>query len=120
MGIEAGSGLDVEELKDFFNVPDGMTLVAYDNDGNELDDDAVIGTGTVLVLYDAEGEVDRVTVVILGDVTGEGKASWEGATLVLEHSISEDVLEGPFLEATKIPGANTWWEITTAILAMMI
>jgi hypothetical protein len=112
-GIIANSLTNVGDLDDLFNLPPGYTLVAYDLAGEELDKDAIIGTGTKLVLYNNGDEIDEITVVIQGDVTGNGLVTVRDAQLVLHHitavreGIVDEQLDGPFLQAanfTPLPG----------------
>lgn len=59
----------VEDIKDQFI---NGNLYFYDINGNVLDDKDVIGTGTQIKLFNGEEVVDTKTVVITGDVTGDG------------------------------------------------
>jgi hypothetical protein len=111
MGIEAGSGMEVGSLKDFFKgLPTGWTLVAYSWDDEELEEDAMVGTGTKLVLYNADGvEKDTITVVIMGDVTGTGSTN-VGDIIALQNHIlyglgqgsASAVLTGEFFLAANL------------------
>lgn len=59
----------VDEIKDQFTNDE---LYFYDINGNVLDDEDTIGTGTQIKLYNGEEVVDTKTVVITGDMTGDG------------------------------------------------
>lgn len=59
----------VEEIKDQFTNDD---LYFYDINGNVLEDEDVIGTGTQIKLLNGSEVVDTKTVVITGDITGDG------------------------------------------------
>lgn len=59
----------VDEIKDQFT---NNNLYFYDINGNELDDEDIIGTGTQIKLFNGDEVVDTKTVVITGDMTGDG------------------------------------------------
>lgn len=59
----------VDEIKDQFT---NDNLYFYDINGNELDDEDIIGTGTQIKLFNGDEVVDTKTVVITGDMTGDG------------------------------------------------
>lgn len=59
----------VEDIKDQFT---NDNLYFYDINGNVLDDKDVIGTGTQIKLFNGDEVVDTKTVVITGDMTGDG------------------------------------------------
>ena len=66
--------------------PDGETVLA---------DNANIGTGTVVKLYDRYGEVsDTYTVVIYGDVNGDGDIGDIDFLRILKHIMDYTKLEG--------------------------
>ena len=55
-------------LKQFENTD----LKVVDQDGNVISDTSIVGTGTTVNLYDGTKLVDSVTIVVLGDVDGNG------------------------------------------------
>lgn len=59
----------VDEIKDQFT---NDNLYFYDINGNVLDDTDLIGTGTQIKLFNGDEVVDTKTVVITGDMTGDG------------------------------------------------
>lgn len=59
----------VDEIKDQFT---NDKLHFYDINGNVLDDTDLIGTGTQIKLFNGDEVVDTKTVVITGDMTGDG------------------------------------------------
>lgn len=59
----------VDEIKDQFT---NDNLHFYDINGNVLDDTDLIGTGTQIKLFNGDEVVDTKTVVITGDMTGDG------------------------------------------------
>jgi hypothetical protein len=52
---------------------ENQNLKVRDKDGNTLTGSAVVGTGATISLYNGSTLVDSVTVVILGDVDGNGR-----------------------------------------------
>lgn len=59
----------VDEIKDQFT---NDNLYFYDINGNVLNDEDTIGTGTQIKLFNGDEVVDTKTVVITGDMTGDG------------------------------------------------
>ncbi len=68
------------------------TDVAFkDKNGKELSDNALIGTGTVVgVLVESGTIVSEYTVVVPGDVNGNGKITAADARLILLKSAKLD------------------------------
>ena len=48
-------------------------LKVLDSDGNALSETDVVGTGMTVNLYSGESLADSVTIVILGDLDGNGR-----------------------------------------------
>ena len=61
----------VEEVLSEFN-NETENLKAYDRYGKELTDDSLVGTGTVIKLMSGGEELDSMTVVMTGDIDGDG------------------------------------------------
>ncbi|MBR6763938.1 MAG: cadherin-like beta sandwich domain-containing protein [Clostridia bacterium] len=62
-----------------------------------------VGTGDSLVIYDANGgEYARYTVVIRGDVSGDGKITTSDLVKVRNHLLETNLLSGPYSEAADI------------------
>ncbi len=62
-------------------------MVVKDLNGNVINDDGIIGTGTTfnLTTKDTKDELQTYTVVIYGDTSGDGKISTMDYTLIKNH-----------------------------------
>ena len=62
-------------------------MVVKDLNGNVLNDDGIVGTGTTfnLTTKDTKDELQTYTVVIYGDTSGDGKISTMDYTLIKNH-----------------------------------
>lgn len=89
-------------IKDFKNnISSNKSYVIYDNNNQVVSDDAYIGTGYKIV-------VDNVTyhVIILGDVTGDGRITLADVSKLYNHYKTGFVLSGYYLEAGKLVNLN--------------
>lgn len=65
----------------------------------------VVGTGTVFVLLRNNVEIDRVTLLMYGDLTGDGSINEKDVEILTEHEFyyeSRAVLKELFLEAADV------------------
>lgn len=69
--INAGSKLN--SITDNITVSSGLKIISKDINGNELTNDNVIGTGTTISIMENDKSLAKYTVVIRGDVNGDGK-----------------------------------------------
>ena len=86
------------KIKDFKNnISSNKSYVIYDNNNQVASDDAYIGTGYKIV-------VDNVTyhVVVLGDVTGDGRISLADVSKIFNHYRKGAGLSSYYLEAGKL------------------
>ena len=61
-------------------------IIAKDINGKELTNDSLMGTGTVLKIYDSENkELASYTIVVKGDVDGDGKISAADYVKIKNH-----------------------------------
>ena len=67
-GIKAGANTVSELEKEFEN----DTLVFKGADGNTLSGDSVAGTGARVILMSGDKELDSITIVVIGDISGDG------------------------------------------------
>lgn len=102
------SGIDTENLKiekflDEYNFEDKYTI-SFLNNGNSLDINNFISTGTTMRVFDSEKELYQdFTVVVYGDVNGDGKITSVDALCVISNKISGDAgLNGAYLQSAKI------------------
>lgn len=81
-------------------------LVFVSADGTTLTDDDHIGTGTVIRLMDDEQELDSVTVVISGDLDGNGYITTHDASLILQAVVQKIVLTDLQIAAADVNGSG--------------
>lgn len=84
-----------------------FTLKLLDSKGNELANDATVGTGTTtnLVTKDTNEIVETYTVVIYGEVNGDGKISSMDYTLIKNHIMDVKKIDsGCFASGADVNG----------------
>ncbi len=80
----------------------------FDEDGNELDDDSLIGTGCKLQILDDDGNVTyEYDVVVIMDVDGNGKITAADARFALRCAAQLDTLEGVYALAADANSDGT-------------
>ena len=77
---------------------DLYNIVIKDLDGNVLEDDSMVGTGTTinLVTKDTQDELQTYTVVIYGDTSGDGQISPSDYVKVRNSLLNINVLQNEF------------------------
>lgn len=79
-------------------------LVFERADGMVLTDDDFVGTGTMIRLMDGEQELDSVTVIISGDLNGDGIISTRDASMILQAIVNKIVLTDLQIAAADVNG----------------
>lgn len=100
----------VEEFKEAITT-DG-TIIIKDKDGNILEDTDLVGTGAIVEISKEIEQIpedgtdpvkvtikEEFSVVVNGDVNGDGKISITDLSLMKQHVMSEMTLEGLYFEA---------------------
>lgn len=82
-------------------------LVFVSADGTMLTDDDHIGTGTVIRLMDGDQELDSVTVIISGDLDGNGYITTHDASLILQAVVQKIVLTDLQIAAADVNGSGS-------------
>ena len=82
---------------------DAASLHVYKADGTELTE-GVVGTGMAVVLFEADAEKDRLTIVVKGDVNGDGGITISDYTLARLDILGLKALEGVFRTAADVNG----------------
>ena len=78
-------------------------LFFLDKDGRLLGDDDIVATGRMIVIKDTNGTIiDRVHVVLKGDVSGDGMLNAEDYTLVLYHITNRKPVTKEFMLASLV------------------
>ena len=82
---------------------DAASLHVYKTDGLELTSGNV-GTGMTVALFKDGAEVDRLTIIVKGDVNGDGNVSISDYTLVRYEILDLKPLTGAYLAAGDVNG----------------
>lgn len=98
IGFEEIKGTIVKEFKENIKTNKKMTFLSKDN--KELKDEDVIETGTVLKL----GESQSYTLIVRGDIDGNGKVSLNDLAKLKLHYIEMETLTGNSLKAADVDG----------------
>ena len=79
---------------------DNDLLFVYDSeDQNEIDNNQQLGTGMIIKLIKNNRENDRDTIVVKGEVTGDGLIKINDVVKVVSHVAEVETLEGIWFEA---------------------
>ena len=95
------AGTTVKDLLAQFETAD---LKITDSFGNATNESSVVGTGAKVNLYNGNELVDSLTVVILGDVTGDGGVDGTDYLKIKSSILGGDALEGAFGSAADVDG----------------
>jgi len=86
---------------------ENTSLTVYDSEGNPLISTAIIGTGAKVAVIAGGKETDSATVVIKGDINGDGSITSADYVLIAKHIKSTASLTGAFALACDIDGDST-------------
>ena len=79
---------------------DNDLLFIFDSTGeNAIDDNQKLGTGMIIKLIKNNKENDRDTIVVKGEVTGDGQIKINDIVKVVNHVAELETLEGIWFEA---------------------
>lgn len=79
---------------------DNDKLFVYDSTGeNEIAEDKQLGTGMIIKLIKNNRENDRDTIVVKGEVTGDGQIKINDVIKVVGHVVEAELLDGIWFEA---------------------
>jgi hypothetical protein len=85
------------------NVKTNQDVVFTDNQGNVLEEDAIIGTGTVLKV----GDSSQYEIIVIGDTDGDGKNTINDLAQIKLHYTEKKLLEGAYLKAADVDTDRT-------------
>ena len=92
------------------NVEANREITIIDNNGNELEDDDIIGTGMTIKV----GEELEYTLIVMGDINGDGKVTITDIAKIKLHIIKKEILTGTKFIAADL---NNDKELTITDLA---
>ena len=102
------SGFDIKNLSvgkalSASNFKSGFTAKAY-KDGAELTAKENVSTGTIIKLYNSEGElVEEYTALVYGDVTGSGNPGAKDALAIIKNRTGKVLIDNALnLEAARV------------------
>ena len=86
------------------NVQSNAIMTVYDINGNKITDETrYIGTGMVIKVIDGNEETNK-TIIVIGDVTGDGEIKLLDVSKVNQHFVGKTLLEGVYLKAADMSG----------------
>ncbi len=87
------------------NFKNSERIKVFDGNGNEVtSSSALIGTGYTVSLMHGDEKVHTVTVVVLGDVSGNGRVDPVDYQRIRGHIFGNYSLDGVYLEAALVSG----------------
>ena len=84
----------------------GATLTAYQYNGSVFQS-GTLGTGMTLQLFNGDTAVDALTVIVLGDLNGNGTVNTADERLLYQHLTEEQLLTGYFYSAADMDQDTT-------------
>jgi|LSQX01.2.fsa_nt_gb hypothetical protein len=102
--IIIAKGLTVEQTKETFKE---FIVNILDINGNKLEDDGAIGTGTVIEIYNGEKLVEKKVVVFKGDINGDGQVKTTDARNALRGALGLDNLSDAQILAADVNNDGT-------------
>lgn len=92
--------LTVSEIKELVNT--NLTMEFYNSKNEKLEEDAIIGTGSKLVLKDELGEVVYEYIfIIYGDINGDGEINSLDVLILQKHILEIKEITGIFLKSAN-------------------
>lgn len=86
------------------NMNSNGTMTIYDKSGNEITDTTkYIATGMVIKATKGDEEITK-TIIVVGDVTGNGQIKLLDVSKVNQHFVGQAPLEGVYLKAADMNG----------------
>ncbi len=103
----AGNTVDAVKAK-FEDAASGYTIKIVDKKNNELQGTDPVGTGSKIELLDSDNKVvDTVTIIVMGDVDGDGGINVADATNMLNNISKISKLSGVYEQASHVTGDPT-------------
>lgn len=77
---------------------EGITAKIFKNGTEVTNSQEIVGTGTIIKLYEGEELVEEYTIVIYGDATGDGKINTADALAIIKNKNQKVLFENKILE----------------------
>lgn len=94
-------GSTVKDIKEQFK---NENIAIFNSDNAVLDDTDLIGTGDTVRLINATNTVDMLTVVIVGDMDGNGKINNRDVSMLMRYLVEKETPDDYQLAATDVNG----------------
>ena len=86
------------------NMKSNGTMTVYDKNGNEITDTTkYVGTGMVIKATKGNEEITK-TIIVIGDVTGNGEIKLLDVSKVNQHFVGKSQLDGIYIKAADMNG----------------
>lgn len=99
LGVKPGKN----SVSEIFEGIDAYSLEAYSLEGKQLNDDDLMETGSTINLVDENGKIlDSVTVILMGDVNGDGLVNIKDASLIQRKESGKETIQGDSFLAADV------------------
>lgn len=101
---------------------EGITAKIFENGTEMTNTDKIVGTGTVIKLYEGEELLEEYTIIIYGDTTGDGLINAVDALAIIKNKNQNLLFENKILEEAGRVTEKTFWDqcAPTAVDALAI
>lgn len=99
LGVKPGKN----SVSEIFESIDAYSLEAYSSEGKKLSENDLMETGSTINLVDKNGKIlDSVTVIVMGDVNGDGLVNIKDASLISRAQVGKENIQGDAFLAADI------------------
>lgn len=91
----------VSDVRQFF---DNDAVVFVDITGYVLQEDDLVGTGTRVRIMDGTTVIDEKTIVVTGDMNGDGKINNRDSSMIIRYLVDKEVASLAQLTAIDVNG----------------
>lgn len=91
----------VEKVKEEFV---NESIEFYSSNGTKLSDSSLVGTGTVIKLMDGASVADSVSIIVTGDVDGNGKCNLRDSTHIMKYLLETEEFAPYQIGASDVNG----------------
>ena len=86
------------------NIPEKQYVKVYDKNGKEVAATAKVGTGMTVKLMDGSTVKESLTIIVTGDVNGDGNISVTDMMSIKSHLLKKSTLSGAYATAADTSG----------------